>query len=516
MRRAAVWVLIALSLLSLLWLNRSRTRLERTPSASPSTSPAAAPAPLSSSPDDPASASPVVEPLAPAGRTTLTSAAEPRARVRGRLVVAETGDPIRAVLPLSLRRLDLSQPESLSTQPDGTFTSAQEFPPGRLRARVEDEDGQELVEHEADFDPRAEGEWIVPIPARAYPTYVRGRVVDRRGEPLAKALARLVPLRALDALVEATADQDGRFELRGLQAGTWRFHVQGPWTRSDPAALTLSAGPNELGTIVLPEPLDAPLVLRFESAGGPARPQAWVVLRRQDGVGVQLDSAARAEAGPDGIFELRLERVPAEPCTLSLESLDGRVYEPERARVTPPATVRVRVSGAARRVGPRMRVRDAETHEVLAVFEVWTRLHGRWRRQRAADALPWGERELLGSDAWVVQAKGYRSVRAQRAPDGPEVVEVELERGFGQVLVFADVEDTSMDELDLGPRRALLAGVEVWEDGRFLGQSDADGLLLLDHEAVPGSLDFRLPGWRVVSSDEVDSEIRKIGLARSE
>ena len=64
--------------------------------------------------------------------------------------------------------------------------------------------------------------------------------------------------------------------------------------------------------------------------------------------------------------------------------------------------------------------------------------------------------------------------------------------------MFEDAEGDRTGSLDFGRVRPLLAGVEVVADGARVGESDANGLVLLAGDAPPAELVFRIEGWRVV------------------
>ncbi|NOT31349.1 MAG: carboxypeptidase regulatory-like domain-containing protein, partial [Planctomycetes bacterium] len=414
-------------------------------------------------------------------RTKLTPGrrAEPasRAAVRGRLVVAETGDPIEGAFPVRLRTLDLEHKESLWTRPDGSFTSAGEFERGVLLARVQDEKGRELVDHEGLFEPKATEEWRVPVPARAYPTLARGRVLDRRGNPLAEVRVQLVPLDASRPYAEKLSDEDGSFSLVGLRAGTFRLHLQGVWARSEPALVSLRGGTNELGERVLVEPDGAGLVVRFVPVEQGRWPDAVLALRSKASPYEVLYGTGMAEELASGLFELRLGRIPAGECTLTIQSRDGCLYEPLQHTFTPPAEVEIQVRGGGGE-GVVLRVRDAESGELLTRFEVWNRQLGLWQingvsiHEHPGEEAPVSQLEVGDMDAWVVLAPGHRGAFGTNDLALAGVVEVALERGWSELLVFEDVEGDALGNPDIGRRRALLAGVEVRADGEFVGASD--------------------------------------------
>lgn len=530
-RRALTLVLLALLFAGAWWLARPEPRSANEPLPGPVAEgnrlseaelvePARGAAESAPEPGADARAAPAAR---DAGRRTKLAPGRPpepapRSAVRGRLVVAETGDAIEEALAVHLRTIDLVREESLVTRLDGTFTSAGEFERGVLLARVQDENGHELMDHEALFDPQATEEWRVPVPARAYPTLARGRVVDRRGNPLAEVRVQLVPLDASQPYAEKLSDEEGSFTLVGLRAGTFRLHLQGVWARSEPALVSLRAGTNELGERVLAEPDGPGLVVRFAPAQRGRWPDAVLALRSKASPYEVLYGTGMAEELASGVFELRLGRIPAGGCTLTIHSRDGCLYEPRQHTFTPPAEVEVAVRGGGGE-GVVLRVRDAQSGELLTRFEVWNRQLGLWQRngvsvhRHPGEEAPVSQLEVGDMDAWVVLAPGHRGAFGtnELARDG--VVEVALERGWSELLVFEDVEGDALGNPDFGRRRALLAGVEVRADGEFVGASDEDGLVLLTGAGQPAALEFRLGGWWLVSERHLGA-LRFVGLVR--
>jgi len=52
-------------------------------------------------------------------------------------------------------------------------------------------------------------------------------------------------------------------------------------------------------------------------------------------------------------------------------------------------------------------------------------------------------------------------------------------------------------------------------DARFVGTSDADGMLLLTDERATGALAYRLQGWRVVNEKRT-KDLIQVWMARVE
>lgn len=442
-----------------------------------------------------------------------------RAPVRGRLILSGTDIPIEAELPVRLRTVDLAVAESLTTRPDGTFTSTHHYRRGVLLALVKNAEGFELVDHEALFDPRAEEEWLVPVPASKYPTIVRGRVVDRRGQPIFLARVQLVPRRAQSAYVEQWSNEDGSFELVVPRPGPYRLHAQGHWTRSEPVELTLRTGPNDLGDVVVPEREGAgDLVVRVVGELGTTPPGAVVLLVDEAGRCEQAIELPERGWRENGAVELRIESVPAGRHSLALDSLDGRSYEPASIAVSPPAELEFRARGVPPD-GLRLRARDASTGAPLTSFIVLASERGGWAigEPRTIRAAKDGE-VLLGPrfDGWILYASGHRAQRGTCDGSSTSTREVMLERGWSEILSFEDVEGDciGLPFSRSAQRRTPVAGVEAWADGKALGESGSDGILIAEDENEPARLEFRLAGWRVVGEAR-RAEMRRVWLAQS-
>jgi hypothetical protein len=146
-----------------------------------------------------------------------------------------------------------------------------------------------------------------------------------------------------------------------------------------------------------------------------------------------------------------------------------------------------------------LRALDAETGQPITRFQVWKRCHGVWDGGKSYE----GEAILLGADAWVVLAGKYRGVRGTDVPDEDGIIEVALEPGsWSALLVFEEAAGDTPGDPDFGRNRRLLAGVEVFADGRSVGKSDDEGMLLLSSDSSPRKLAFRLEGWHVVEESD--------------
>jgi len=524
-RRVLVAVLV-LALLGLLWIARTPAERSDGPRLGPAPVAARVPATLLRPP-------PVAEAAAPGAgaRGAARPARAPGERkrapvlptgpVHGRLVVADTGDPIEALLTLRLRTIDLATSEEFVTRPDGSFAGRVAFPRTRLLALVKDAEGRELVDHEAPFDPEAEEEWLVPL---AYPTSAQGRLIDRRGEPLDQAFVALIGRRAELPFVEDVCDPGGRFLLEDLRAGPYRLILQGPWSRST-QEITLRAGPNELGDLVLAEPDGADVVVELVLAEPGPWPDAWLELHGERDERVRRFGTFDGEDLGGGRYRLRLPGIPRGRHELVVHAFDGRRYEPARLALEPPATLELRVHGAAE-PGTLFRARSAASGEALLGFGVFGRYGRTWglylARERVEVGPAFGMRPLAevrlrpGFESWILFAGGHRSARGSFAGAGA-VIEAVLEPGWSQLFQFEDAEgDATTPSGQQGLQDPpVLAGVEVLADGVLAATSDAQGFCIVEGEREPATLEFRLPGWRVVGETRL-AVLRTVVLARAE
>jgi hypothetical protein len=467
------------------------------------------------------------------GRSSATRAPKAEAAaaaVRGRVVVAETGDPVEAVLDLRLRTIDLLRSEDLRTRPDGSFVGQTLFRRSVLLALVRTEEGRELVDHEALFDPRAEGEWLVRVPERAWPTFAFGTVVDRRGEPLAGAAVRLVPLAAGLAPADGESGRDGFVHLRPLRAGRYRLHADGRWARAEPVELELRTGPNELGLLVVPEPEpggDLVLTIESDSPGVPFCGFELTDMAAAGGRRQRFDSTL-GHVTEGGKLRLAVSDLPAGRYALEVRALDGRGYEPASLRFSPPARLELRATGAGH-AGYTFHARDASTGEELLGFTVLGRKGRTWRCQSAfreeriqsnvligSRSVALGEVHLEpGFDSWVVTMNGYRAAMGRFAGAGA-TIEVALEPGWSELYQFEDANGDAFapPQLQRFLEPPVLEGVEVLADGVLAGTSDADGFVALSADKEPAEIEFRKPGWFPADQYRLDI-LRTVEMAQS-
>lgn len=465
-------------------------------------------------------------------RESLAGPAVPHGRLRGQLVRAEDGRPFQAERTVVLAALRDSVAETVRSDADGRFTTEREFPRGTVRAFVRDPvSGATLARHEARFDPEAAGAWLVPVAERERradrpvaheegDTWLHGRVVDLAARPVADAMVKGIPLDGRGEMAAVPTADSGEFELTGLEPGRHRLLVQGRFASAAPLELVLLEGPNEAGTMVLPaRPVAGAIEGRLVAEDGDQDLFGALLLR-------DLESGKeRVETTDFGLFEPHaveegqafvFRDVPAGRYELSLVALDGRLYEPEQMLVEPPASeLEFRAQGPNTK-GFRLRAYARESGEALGFFYA-VRLHGQWFGD---DTAAGKDEEMPWPVPWIVWAEGRRPVRGgPPEPRGDETeplsIDVALERGHGEVLLFKDVASDRLLAHDFGAEVAPgLPGVSVWSEGLSIGTSDADGLLLVDLPSDPGELEFRHPGWRVLAEDRLEGGIRLVQLVR--
>jgi hypothetical protein len=434
--------------------------------------------------------------------STGTSDAPLRALIRGRVVMADTLEPLEGVLSVRLRTADLGLVDPVETQPDGSFVSKRAFPEGGVLARVCTAEDRELVDHEGRFDPSSTEPWVVLVPGSEFPTSARGRVVDLAGDPVSVSVVYSVPYAPMQPGAGAGAgqppppeepwpgepDEHGEFTILGLTPGAWELWAVGRYVRGPAQVFALSRGENDLGILVLPSPgaLCGRLVADVE-------PRAHFLVHE---LGTERELSLQEDPSEDGLADgvhpFRISGLPAGEYELSLLPLDDQNYEPASLRVRPPA------SGLEfRAVSPpssvELSVQDAASGESLH-YEAFSRVRGRW-----LDGFhPQAER-------WLIVAEEHRPASVDPAAlpstdESPKRVTVLLERGWGQLRLYQTGElDPGLDTYDKWSRPPL-PGVQVRADGFSVATSDQDGVALVSLARAPASIDEWLGGWSKSSS----------------
>jgi hypothetical protein len=247
------------------------------------------------------------------------------------------------------------------------------------------------------------------------------------------------------------------------------------------------------------------VVLERATAGGAisGRVRAGPSLRRIADWGpieVRLESledAARSfelplaweQAGEDSwSAEFRFEDVPAGRYRCSLSASDPSRLWPQWIETAPPASGLLfaeQPRGALLKL--RVAATDAEDDTPLSEAWLWARAEGAFSVERQVVR---GVALFVPPDAeldWAVGAPGrvprFGGRRDLGVEDGALTATVALARGFGLRLFATDAAGTP------------LAGVEVHLDGAPAGATDADGLLLLEGDTAPRTLELRHPRW---------------------
>jgi hypothetical protein len=144
---------------------------------------------------------------------------------------------------------------------------------------------------------------------------IEGRVVDEQGRAVRNVTVRAVPDskgkdfqgRLPPGLAGGLSEADGRFELSGLAAATYRLEAEDSSgarsLREPPAggALSLGAGQRLTGVKVVVQGRGCGLAGRVQASSGGAQPDVWVSATPQD----SPPGAPRVVlSGPDGSFQL--------------------------------------------------------------------------------------------------------------------------------------------------------------------------------------------------------------------
>lgn len=400
-----------------------------------------------------------------------------KAPVRGRLWIKGTTDPLDELLTLHLRSGDLAVKERVVTAPDGTFVSAAAFPRGVVLATVLRPSGTVADELETFFEPAAGEEWNLAV---RWPTFVSFRVVDRAGDPLAGVHVTLAGETPADEEAVSETRKPGEVRIEGLSPGRYVLALRRGFAHGERRIL-VARGPNELGELELRAAGGGEIRGEMRCARG--ENTGTVLLLDLDGT--LLARASTIERGRPGVFEFVFADVPPGGYRLVPLAYDGRRYEPESMRVSPPETGLVFEASGTR---PAFEVQWPEDVESGSTF---VRFHGRWFFEQGFSR--------ADVERWFVLAEGRRPASGDPPASGPVVPR--LEPGWGHALLFVEVGADPAFPHGSGIAGNPLAGVEVLADGRPVATSDASGLALLSLEAEPEVLAFHKPGWLVQARD---------------
>jgi len=399
-----------------------------------------------------------------------------------------------------LRMGDLSVKDTLVSAADGSFTSKKAFPRGNVLADVRRPAGDTAVDYEAYFDPSSDEAWVVSVP---WPNFVRGRLVDGKGQPLASERgASDVEVRVFqdDADIEAIREEmtpkrspdGGTFWFSGLNLGRCTVTVLRGFERHD-FSTPVRRGPNELGDVVVP----------FRERVGPIHGRltgpehgGWGTLRLVEvATGITYETQARPDSS-----EFEFETVPRGNYRLTLYPRDGLRYAKPTRFLSPPAT-NIEFVAIGESDPVRFRPIDKESGQEIPLWNAWVLSSGRWCEVTAcADAQKrHGNLEVTlepsDIERWILAADGYRPAMGG-APDSARV-DARLESGWGGAMFFVEGWGLLVKE-----QGRPLSGVEVLADGLPVALSDQDGAALLSLPRRPGLIEWDLPGWRRANAPE--------------
>lgn len=335
-------------------------------------------------------------------------------------------------------------------------------------------------------------------------TQVIGRVVDFAGNRIGQALVWLRPLSRTPGQREswqptARTLGDGSFEVERLEPGPYHLSARSERAFLEPRIVRIGPGLNDLGDLRLPIAPSSTISGELVDPAGES--YALLFLLEETGSRRQwLVYAEAPEPSADGRTPFVIDGVPPGSYELRpLESSQGSRFDPPSVIVSSPA------SGLLFRAlpaeGRSLQVWDSETRERIADFSLLRRAGGLWRAEPGTSRLSLG-------DLWLVSAEGYRSALVDptdlEAKETPEPLDVLLEPGWSLPVIVRDGEYDR--DGGLGTFRGPpLPGVHVLADGSQVATSDADGLALISLASEPAAMDFVLPGWRVVCSDDAEA-----------
>jgi hypothetical protein len=270
----------------------------------------------------------------PPARDRAASAATGTARISGRVVSADDGRPVRAVV-VRISAAELGEPKSTVTDPDGRYEIA-ELPAGRFMVTamkagfVTISHGQTRpYEMGRPIDIR-DGQSVEKIDfALPRGAAITGRVVDEYGEPVAYARVRPMQLRYMNgerrpmmsgSMTMQTPDT-GEFRLWGLAPGDYLIEAditRGPGTADTPSGYLATYYPSavsvaeaqpvrvEVGEtrsgidIVLAQTRTSRITgTTIDSRGQPLRGGFISVIRRSE---TSMSMSAGGPVRPDGTF----------------------------------------------------------------------------------------------------------------------------------------------------------------------------------------------------------------------
>lgn len=323
---------------------------------------------------------------------------------------------------------------------------------------------------------------------------IEGSILNSEGKPQPSSW---VQLSRDDQVIEGQgADARGGFLFRWLAPGEYQVVITNEryveWT----ASVTVTAGDStridvalvsagRLGTIAG--------ALRSRTGRHRSKGGILTLTSKDDPAFALLKTARYRKRSGDYEAAFSFEDVPVGRYELRLDPLDNRRWSALTLEVSAPATgVDFWCEDEAATFELAFRVLAARTDAPLE--SPWTIV---WMGDPAADRrldTNWESGTYLGVPEgvpmrWLVSAPGCRPVwgdeTAFTSAGATRVAEVRLEPGWGQRFVVTH-----------GGKEPL-PGVNVRIDGESVGRTDSAGVLFVERDAKPATLEFVLEGWHV-------------------
>lgn len=334
---------------------------------------------------------------------------------------------------------------------------------------------------------------------------IEGTVLNNEGKPVPTAWIQLSPATAPSQPVrEIGADGKGRFAFKWLVRGEYEVTVQDDRYDEWKSAVSIEAESTQRleARLTAGVPLGTVSGVLRSRTGQHRSKGGSVSLKSLDDSDFFLYKTVtyRKRSG-EYLAEFSFDDVPSGNYELSLQPLDNMRWETRQMIVSPPAEG---LEFICEDGGPtfdlEVRAIDAETGDPIGKSWniVWqgdplddVRLDDDWETG-LYEAVPEGV-----SLHWALHAEGYRLARGDEshihAEANHRVIEARLVRGWGQIFKVTTRE------------REPIAGVELVADGNSLGVTDSQGMVSMDLDAKPRSLEFRYEGWHV-SWGRIDPE----------
>lgn len=374
----------------------------------------------------------------------------------------------------------------------------------RLEARSRDGLGWAVAEARV-ASGIAPGVTLLSFEARAV---LDGRVVDGEQHALADVDVRLDANDAAGTPVRRSArtDAEGRFRFEHLAPCAGRLRASSLRHVPFETGVTLLAGLETKSELVLaPLSVAGAIRVRVESESGQYDPPFSLRLTLEDDPAAAAGSERFERRVParwaleDGRKVARFEfpQLPARSYRLQVEKDDFFAWDPTRLTLAPPAEdVRIRIADGVPNAGYALRVRDADTGEVLPLLHLTLEFPGSRVPTRRLDvhddAIFLGHVPLDRRIAWRVDCDGHApavggqaafEIVEQRGASEVRVCELELHAGWGEYFQFLDVRN-----------RNALVGARVLLDGREAGTTDVRGCVLVRAREKPSSIELLRAG----------------------